>query len=58
MTKKFQLEAGRVLTASLGVKNLFDDFQNDLDRGPFHDSTYIYGPRQPRMIYAGLKFEF
>lgn len=58
MTKRFQLEAGRVLTASLGVKNLFDDFQDDLDRGPFHDSTYIYGPRHPRMIYVGLKYEF
>jgi outer membrane receptor for ferrienterochelin and colicins len=58
MTKRFQLEAGRVLTASFGVKNLFDDFQDDLDRGPFHDSTYIYGPRHPRMIYVGLKYEF
>lgn len=58
LAKTFQLEAGRMLTASVGVKNLLDDFQDDLDRGPFHDSTYVYGPRQPRMIYLGLKLAF
>jgi outer membrane receptor for ferrienterochelin and colicins len=58
LTKKFQLRGTRALTTSLGVKNLFNDFQDDLDRGPFHDSTYIYGPRQPRMLYVGMKFEF
>ncbi len=58
VSKKIEMAAGRVLTLSVGVKNLFDDFQSDLDRGPFLDATYIYGPRQPRMIFANLKLEF
>ncbi|MGE4182108.1 MAG: TonB-dependent receptor plug domain-containing protein, partial [Limisphaerales bacterium] len=46
------------LTAQAGVKNLFNEFQDDLDSGPFRDSAYVYGPRFPRTIYAGFKFEF
>lgn len=39
-----------------GVKNLFDEFQHDLDRGAFRDSVYVYGPMMPRTYFLGLKF--
>jgi outer membrane receptor for ferrienterochelin and colicins len=39
-----------------GVKNLFNQFQNDIDQGAFRDSVYIYGPTMPRCYFVGLKF--
>ena len=39
-----------------GVKNLFDSYQDDIDRGPFRDSVYVYGPMLPRTYFFGLKF--
>ena len=38
-----------------GVKNIFDAFQNDIDRGAFRDSVYIYGPMMPRTYFLGIK---
>ncbi len=38
-----------------GVKNIFDAFQNDIDRGAFRDSVYIYGPMMPRTYFLGVK---
>jgi outer membrane receptor for ferrienterochelin and colicins len=58
LTKKWNLRAGTQLTASIGVQNLLDDYQDDLDRGPYRDSTYVYGPRYPRTWYAALQWEF
>jgi len=54
----WNLESNRQLTTQLGVRNLFNDFQDDLDSGTFRDPAYSYGPRFPRTIYAGAKFEF
>jgi len=57
ISREFELRGGS-LTASLGVQNLLDDFQNDLDQGVFRDASYVYGPAFPRTIFAGLKYEF
>ncbi len=46
------------LIFSLGIKNLIDAYQDDLDSGSFRDGNYIYGPAFPRSIYAGLRYEF
>lgn len=46
------------ISLSLSVLNLFDQFQKDLDRGIFRDAGYIYGPRYPRTIRAGIKYKF
>jgi outer membrane receptor for ferrienterochelin and colicins len=46
------------LTVLAGVKNLTDEYQGDLDRGPDRDAGYVYGPRFPRTIYASLKYLF
>ena len=48
---------GRVLDVTLGVKNLTDEYQQDLDQGPDRDSTYVYGPRLPRSYTVGLRWE-
>ncbi len=58
LNKRFDTGQGTALTVSLGVKNVFNSFQGDLDRGPFNDATYIYGPRLPRLFYASLRYEF
>lgn len=43
---------------SLGVRNLFDDRQEDLEFGPNRDSDYVYGPRAGRTVYANLRYAF
>ena len=39
-----------------GVRNVFDSFQRDIDRGPMRDAKYIYGPSLPRTWFFGLRF--
>lgn len=46
------------VTLRLGVKNLTDEFQEDLDRGRDRDSTYVYGPRAPRSVFVAAEVEF
>ncbi len=38
-----------------GIKNLANSYQSDFDTGKNRDSNYIYGPSQPRTIFAGIK---
>ncbi len=40
---------------SLGVQNLFNQNQKQLDRGVYRDAGYLYGPSSPRMIIFGVK---
>lgn len=47
----------RSLSLTGGVKNLFDEYQEDLDRGPDRDPSYVYGPRRLRSLYLSLRFE-
>ena len=42
------------LEISCGVKNVLDQFQKDLDKGPYRDAGYIYGPSIPRTYFAGV----
>lgn len=42
------------LEISGGVKNVLDQFQRDLDKGPDRDANYIYGPTVPRTYFLGL----
>lgn len=39
-----------------GIKNIFDSFQKDIDRGADKDAGYIYGPALPRTYFFGVKF--
>lgn len=38
-----------------GIQNVFNRFQKDLDKGEFRDSSYFYGPTQPRTYFIGFK---
>ena len=40
-----------------GVKNILNSFQSDIDRGPFRDSVYVYGPMMPRSFFLGINFK-
>src|SRR5690606_12357763 len=42
----------------LGVRNLTDDRQSDLESGAGRDSDYVYGPRTPRTWFSSLKVEW
>jgi outer membrane receptor for ferrienterochelin and colicins len=57
LTREFIVKDSEV-TLTAGVKNLFDDYQDDLDSGPNRDSGYVYGPRYPRMFHLGCKIAF
>lgn len=41
-----------------GVNNMLNSIQKDYDKGPDHDSGYIYGPVLPISAFAGLKYTF
>ncbi len=43
------------LQLNCGVQNILNAFQSDLDKGPFRDSGYFYGPTQPRTVFVGMK---
>lgn len=55
---KFFRDRDSYLEAFVGVKNAFNDYQKDLDKGIFRDVNYFYGPAQPRTYYTGLKARF
>ncbi len=44
-----------MLEFSIGANNIFNSYQKDFDEGPNRASSYIYGPKQPRSIFAGIK---
>ena len=44
------------LNTYIGIKNIFNDYQNDFDIGKNRDSNYIYGPVLPRSLYLGFKY--
>ncbi len=39
-----------------GIKNIFNSYQSDFDKGIERDPGYIYGPLLPRTVYFGIKF--
>ncbi len=42
------------LQISAGVKNIFNAYQKDIDKGVYRDAGYIYGPSLPRTYIFGL----
>ncbi len=57
-SKLFDIRESDKLTVSVGIRNLLDDYQADLERGPFRDADYVYGPAFPRTFHAGVRWEF
>lgn len=54
-TYDFRL-SGVGVQVSGGVKNIFNSYQQDLDKGVLRDAGYVYGPSIPRSLFIGLKF--
>ncbi|MBN1416132.1 MAG: TonB-dependent receptor [Bacteroidales bacterium] len=38
-----------------GIKNIFNAWQSDFDKGKDRDPAYMYGPVLPRTVYFGIK---
>ena len=57
LSRRFAFSGDRRITATFAVKNLTDEYQGDLDRGPQRDASYVYGPRFPRSVVVGLKVD-
>lgn len=58
LSHDFTLGTGVGAKLNLGVKNITDAYQSDLDVGPNRDPAYVYGPARPRTIYSGLEISF
>lgn len=43
------------LEFDFGMKNIFNSYQKDFDRGAFRDAGWVYGPLNPRTFYFGIK---
>lgn len=43
---------------TLGVKNITDTRQSDIESGADRDPTYFYGPRQPRTYFVSLTLAY
>lgn len=57
-SKRFALNRdGLAVTLTLGVKNLFDARQRDLETGVDRDPYYLYGPRTPRTVFMSMRVE-
>ena len=57
VTRHVHVGAGEV-DLSVGIKNLFDARQRDVERGAARDSDYVYGPRLPRTLFIRLDAAF
>ena len=44
------------LDTYIGIKNIFNNYQNDFDIGKNRDSNYTYGPVLPKSLYLGFKY--
>lgn len=52
----FNLKNNYKMEVFAGVKNIFDQYQKDFDKGKERDADYIYGPQMPRTYFMGLNF--
>ncbi len=52
---EFPLYKNTTIELNAGVKNIFDSYQKDFDKGKDRASTYIYGPSIPRSFFLGAK---
>lgn len=52
----FDLSNDICVELNAGVKNIFNSYQSNFDKGVYRDAGWIYGPNTPRTIYFGIKF--
>ncbi len=58
LSKSFTFSNKTNLVAELGIKNLFNQYQNDFDSGPYRDSNYVYGPARPQTFFTKVSLSF
>jgi len=58
LTYKLPLNNGLNAKLNIGVKNILNAYQDDLDFGADRDPAYVYGPARPRTLYFGLETAF
>ncbi len=49
---------GSKVRLQVGVRNLTDAYQEDIDQGPYRDSDFVYGPRFPRSFYVTTSYVY
>lgn len=54
----FRIYKNMILEINAGVQNIFNAYQNDFDKGIDRDANYIYGPGNPRILFAGIKISY
>ncbi len=55
VSRTFATPGDHEFVVTLGLRNLTDEYQEDLDQGPSRDSSYVYGPRFPRSLFVGFR---
>jgi outer membrane receptor for ferrienterochelin and colicins len=55
VSREFRIGGGLALSATLGLYNLTNTFQRDLDRGLARDPNFIYGPNRPRAAFVEIR---
>ena len=53
-----KLKGNLKMELSAGMKNIFNSYQSDFDKGSKRDAAYVYGPIYPRSYFAGIKIVF
>ena len=53
---KIILDQENNLELSVGIKNIFNQYQNNFDSLENRDSNFIYGPSLPRTYFFGIKY--
>ena len=55
VSKIFPLSEDYQLQVTGGIKNLFNQYQDDFDSTINRDPNYIYGPSLPQTFFIGVK---
>jgi outer membrane receptor for ferrienterochelin and colicins len=55
LSYRYEAEKGVYFKPFVGIGNILDSYQTDLDKGENRDAGYVYGPRLPRTFFAGVK---
>ncbi|WP_298091998.1 TonB-dependent receptor [uncultured Sphingomonas sp.] len=57
-TRHLPVGGDREIDVTLGVRNITDARQRDLETGATRDSDYVYGPRSPRTVFVQARAHF
>jgi outer membrane receptor for ferrienterochelin and colicins len=58
VSRTFEVRDRIQLRLFTNVQNIVGTYQNDLDRGPYRDSGYVYGPTDMRRVLVGITLAF